>query len=66
MRDFYISFYRTDIKLKVSQATYYKIVKNEIGEFSPNSKRTYIMSLGSLRGYPRLYNRARKKAAKND
>lgn len=54
---YYIKLQNSDIKIKVSQATYYKILKKEYGLIFP--ERTYEISINSLKKYPRLYNRAR-------
>lgn len=55
-RKYNILIKNTDIKLKVSQRTYYIVLKNEVGQIKEDG---YEISINALRNYPRLYNRVR-------
>lgn len=56
--DYYILIKNTDIKLRVSTRTFYNIVNKETGVFVG---KDYQITIGQLKKYPKLYNRARKK-----
>lgn len=56
--DYYILIKNTDIKLRVSTRTFYIIVNKETGVFID---KDYQITIGQLKKYPKLYNRARKK-----
>lgn len=55
-RKYNILIKNTDIKLKVSQRTYYIVLKNEVGQIKESG---YEIGINALRNYPRLYNRVR-------
>lgn len=47
-----------EIPIEVSKATFYRIVKKEVGRFL--EQFVYEVSLDTIKKYPKLYNRLRR------
>lgn len=47
-----------EIPIEVSKATFYRIVKKEVGRFL--EQFVYEVSLETIKKYPKLYNRLRR------
>lgn len=57
-KEYFITVKNTQIKLKVSLRTYYRISNNDPGEYKNDNN--YEISIETLKSHPRLYNQARK------
>ncbi len=56
--ELYIGVKNLDSFIRVSRATFYKIANNETGEY--DGKYKYVVSLQTLKKFPKLYNRYRR------